>query len=147
MSTREAQDYINAFFEVIPQTVEWIDNIEESVLGGDDLVSPFGRHRRFWLITSKNRKDVLKEARSFLPQSTASDITLESANRLARDGFWDLLRIPIHDALVVEAPQKDAKEVAAHMKQVMEDTAFELMGGFVPFPIDIKIGSNWGELD
>ena len=148
MSTRDAQTYINEFFELIPHTVQWLRDVEEQILGGDDLVSvPYGRHRRFWLITSKNRKDVLKEGRAFLPQAGASDLTLEAANRLARDGFWDLNRILIHDALVVEVPQVEAEDVAHHMKEVMEATGEELFEGYVPFPIDIKIGKNWGELD
>lgn len=146
ISTREAQTYINAFFEVIPHTVKWIEEIKETVLGGDDLVTPFGRHRRFWLITRNNQEDILKEARAFLPQSTASDFTLESANRLARLGFWDNLRIPVHDSLLMEVHRSDAEEVARTMKQVMEETALELSEGYVPFPVDVAIGENWGEL-
>ena len=146
MSTREAQNYINQFFQVIPHTVDWINEIKETILGGEDLVTPFGRHRRFWLITRKNQDDIIKEGRAFLPQSTASDITLEAANRLARMGFWDHLRIPVHDSLLAEAHKTEAEEVAHTMKQVMEETAFELMEGYVPFPVDIAIGNNWGEL-
>lgn len=146
MTTRQAQSYIDQFFEVIPDTVNWIEGIRDTVLGGDDLVTPFGRHRRFWLVTAKNRDDILKEARAFIPQSTASDITLEAANRLARQGFWDNLRIPVHDSLLMEVRREDATEVAHIMKQVMEDTAFELMEGYVPFPVDVVIGDNWGEL-
>jgi len=147
MSVREAQNYIDTFFEAIPDTVEWINNIESSILNGDDLINPFGRHRRFWLITQKNRESVLKEGRSFLPQSTASDITLEAANRLARMGLWDNLRILIHDAIVVECHKDEAEDMASLMKEVMEATAFELAEEYVPFPVDIKVGKNWGELD
>lgn len=146
ISTREAQTYINTFFEVIPHTVQWIEGIKETVLGGDDLVTPFGRHRRFWLITRNNQDDILKEARAFVPQSTASDITLEAANRLARMGFWDNLRIPVHDSLLMEVERSDAEEVARTMKQVMESTATDLMEEYVPFPVDVAIGDNWGEL-
>lgn len=146
MSTREAQTYINGFFEVIPHTVEWIRNVEDQILGGDDLVTPFGRHRRFWLITNQNRHSVLKEGRAFLPQSTASDLTLESANRLARLGLWDQLRIPVHDSLLVEVHKSEEEEIKHLMKKVMEETAEEIMEGYVPFPVDVASGDNWGVL-
>lgn len=144
---RTAQQYIDYFFSMIPDTVNWIKQVEETVLGGEDLVTPFGRHRRFWLITDKNRDSVLKEGRAFLPQSTASDITLEAANRLARLGFWDNIRILIHDAIVMEVPASEAQTVAETMKEVMEMVGMEVNEGYVPFPVDIKIGKNWGELD
>lgn len=146
MTTREAQTYINGFFEVIPHTVQWIRDLEEQVLEGEDLVTPFGRHRRFWLITNNNRDTILKEARAFLPQSTASDFTLEAANRLARAGLWDNLRIPIHDALLVEAHRDEAEEVAHLMQEVMEQTAEEYMDGWIPFPVDVKTANSWGDL-
>jgi DNA polymerase-1 len=146
MSTEQAQAYIDTFFNVIPHTVKWINELEEQVLGGDDLVTPFGRHRRFWLITNNNRRDVLKEARSFLPQSTASDLTLESANRLARQGLWDNLRIPIHDALIVEAPRKNAEEVAVMMRTTMEEVGREVFEDYIPFPVDIQYGDTWGDI-
>ena len=146
MTVAEAEHYIETFFEVIPHTVKWIEELEQRVLEGEDLVSPFGRHRRFWLISDANKKNILKEARAFLPQSTASDLTLKSANRLAALGLGDLLRIPVHDALVLEVPQEEAKEVTHLVKQVMEETGHELFDGYVPFPVDVKVGNNWGEL-
>lgn len=146
ISVREAQDYINKFFEVIPHTVKWIEDLQERVLEGDDLVTVFGRHRRFWLITDNNKNTILKEARAFLPQSTASDFTLESANRLARMGLWDNLRIPIHDALVVEAPRSEAQHVANLVATTMQEVAEEYIDGFIPFPVDVKIGDSWGDL-
>lgn len=147
MSVAEAQHFIDTYFDVIPDTVKWIESVEKRVLEGHDLVSPFGRRRRFWLISDANRKDVLKEARAFLPQSTASDLTLESANRLAEAGLGEYLRIPVHDALVLEVPQKEADEVAHLVAQAMRLTGEELFEGYIPAPVDVGIGRSWGELE
>jgi DNA polymerase-1 len=148
MTVAEARYYIETFFEVIPDTVKWIkEEVEEKVLRGEDLITPFGRHRRFWLISDGNKKNILKEARSFLPQSTASDLTLKSANRLRNLGYGEFLRFPVHDALVAEAPTGVVEEVAAAMKEVMEETGDWLFDGYIPFPVEVKIGQNWGELE
>lgn len=147
LSVREAENYISTFFNIIPETVEWIHKLEASVLEGDDLVSPFGRRRRFWLITDNNKHNVLKEARAFLPQSTASDLTLESANRLVEKGLGEYLRIPVHDALILEVPQTEASEVSSIVRSTMEQVGYELFEGYVNFPVDVGIGPTWGDLE
>lgn len=147
MSVAEATSYINTFFELIPDTVEWINELERRVQDGEDLVNPTGRHRRFWLITDHNKHNVLKEARAFLPQSTASDLTLESANRLAEAGIGEYLRIPVHDALILEVPQKEAGEVADLVAKTMKEVGHELFDGYVKFPVDIGMGPSWGDLE
>lgn len=147
MSVAEAEKYISTFFNLIPDTVKWIENLEKQVLEGEDLVSPFGRRRRFHIITNHNKHNVLKEARAFLPQSTASDLTLESGNRLVKAGYGKHLRIPVHDALILEVPQKEAAQVTAEVKRIMEEVGHELFEGYVKFPVDIGMGPSWAELE
>src|SRR5690606_25060336 len=113
---------------------------------GDDLVTAFGRRRRFWLITDNSKNTILKEARAVLPQSTASDFTLESANRRDRMGLWDTRRIPIHDALVVGAPRSEGRHGATLVATTMQEVAEEYIDRFTPFPVDVKIGDSWGDL-
>ena len=50
--------------------------------------------------------------------------------------------LTVHDELVLEAPTKDAKKVAAFVQETMEG-AFELD---VPIVAEAKIGNNWGEM-
>jgi DNA polymerase-1 len=143
---REAQDYSHQMFAMMPGVSTWRDQIMEQVLlSQEDLVTTFGRHRRFWLITQENKKDVINQALAFKPQSTASDVNLSSFIRLRRD-YGMATRIPVHDSILVECPSRDAPDVARTMVRVMEETAAELLGDFVPFPVDIKYGMNWGEV-
>lgn len=145
MTPKEAQVYLDTWFGLIPKTVAWRDSIKDSILKEQsDLVSPFGRHRRFWLITDDNSKDVVKEGLAFLPQSTASDINVAAACRLRNMGYD--VKLLVHDSTLIECKESDAENTAKVMTEVMERTAADLFTDFVPFPVDVKIGYNWGEV-
>lgn len=141
-----ASQTYNDFMDLIPNVAAWQGVIRETVLRGQDLITPFGRRRRFMLITNENRKSVLNEALSFLPQSTASDICLSAAialrPMLRGHGF---LRLTIHDALVTECPEDKADYVSGLMREVMEAKGREFTD-YVPFTVDTSMGTNWGEL-
>ncbi len=147
ISVAEAREGMRRFFSVIPNIVSFYDDLETQVLHGADIVSPFGRRRRNHLITRENQKDLLKEARAFLPQSTASDICLsafvELRPRLRGIGF---VRNIIHDAILVEVPEDRAEEVGELMKEIMTRKGNELVDGYVNFATDVSIGRNWGEV-
>jgi uracil-DNA glycosylase family 4 len=135
-----------AFLSTIPATVAWQETIKQHVLEGKDLVSPFGRRRRFALITPQTSNDVLKEALSYLPQSIASDICLTALVRLRPKlrgiGF---IRLTIHDALVVEAPLAHLELVSHMLRTEMVQAAREITE-YVPFEVDISYGRSWGDL-
>jgi DNA polymerase I-like protein with 3'-5' exonuclease and polymerase domains len=146
MSVRDAEERLRAFMDLIPATAAWQRKIRKAVLDGEDLITPFGRRRRFYLITDQNKKDVLNEALSFLPQSTASDICLSALIRLRPLlrglGF---IRLTIHDALVVECAERNLEEVSHLLKTEMV-AAGNRIQDYVPFSVDISQGKNWGEL-
>jgi uracil-DNA glycosylase family 4 len=146
MAPSEAQEYLDIFFSVIPTTVAWREEIMRSIVHDqEDLISPFGRRRRFWLITDDNRKDVLKEGLAFLPQSTASDINLAAAYEIQQKHGMNV-KLLVHDSTMVECKEDEADDVALVMTEVMERTAIERFSDFVPFPVDVKIGKHWGEV-
>jgi uracil-DNA glycosylase family 4 len=142
----EAERDYYAFLETIPDTVRWQTSIKNHVLAGKDLVSPFGRRRRFSLITKQNQKDVFNEALSYLPQSIASDICLTALQRLRPKlrgiGF---IRLTIHDALVVEAPEARLEVVSHMLRTEMVQAAAEITT-YVPFEVDVSYGHSWGDL-
>lgn len=146
MSPKEAERKYEAFMELIPATVEWQRLTRQRVRDGNDLITPFGRHRRFRLITQENEKDVMNEALSFIPQSTASDICLSALIRLRpmlRGKAF--IRLTIHDALYAEAHKDKAEEVAAIMRQVMIEEAEKVIT-YVPFDVDTSFGTRLGQL-
>lgn len=146
MSVKEATRRYNDFTALIPGIVKWQQETRRKVLAGEDLVTSFGRKRRFHLITEENQKDVLNEALSHLPQSTASDICLSALIRLRpmlRGIGW--IRLTLHDALVVETPKNNLEVCRDMMKAVMEEEGAKYTD-YVPFPVDFTVGNNWGEL-
>jgi DNA polymerase-1 len=145
----EAKRGMDAWFSMIPDLVKWREGVRQSVLTDqDDLVNFFGRHRRFWLITRENKKDIIKEAYSYYPQSTANDICFDALVALRRslDGTSAAIRIPVHDSLLVECPEEDADDVAALMKVTMQDAAKQFTER-IPFKVDVERGPSWGDLE
>ena len=146
MSEAEAQQYIDTFFNLIPQTVEWRKSVWDDVRNGVDLVSPFGNHRRFWLITKENKRNIEKEAYAFYPQNIVSNILLRSGVRLAKAGMRDMLRIPVHDAWVFECERDQQEDISRLVNHEMMEAARETFTEFVEFPVDIDFGRSWGDI-
>ncbi len=148
VTEQAAQAQIDNFFELIPNVLEWRAQIQSDVLNLKDLVSPYGQHRRFHLITSKNRANILKECLAFLPQNIAAHTTFAAAVEMVKRApeMRDMLRINVHDSWLAEAPIEDANEVGFFMAKVMEETAREKFTDYVPLPAELAYGSNWGEI-
>lgn len=144
MSVVEATRHMTAFQKMIPNIMKFQQGIIETIHAGKDLINPFGRHRRFYLITDANQASVHNEAMSFLPQSTASDICLEAACRLSAQGI-EIVNL-IHDAILIEALPDEAEDIANLMNKVMCGVADEVTGGYVDFATDYKIGPTWADV-
>jgi len=143
---REAQDYLNTFFGVIPHVVAWKAGIKERIFeSGEDLITHFGRHRRFWLITRDNMKDIEKEGYAYIPQSTANDINLTAATVLLVEHGLDV-RLTVHDSILAQVPSGRAEETARLMQETVARVAREQYSDFVPFTTDVAIGKSWGEV-
>jgi uracil-DNA glycosylase family 4 len=146
LSATDGERQYREFLGLFPEVMAWQNMVRAQVMSGNPLVSPFGRRRRFWLITEQNKKDVMNEALSYLPQSTASDICLSALIRvrpmLRGLGF---IRLTIHDALVVECKEVQATEVGEILSSVMAEEGSKFTD-YVPWPVDLSIGKNWGDL-
>lgn len=146
ISVQETASMMREFNNLIPGVVAWQSAIKHKVLSGDDLTTPWGRRRSFWLITEKNRKDVLNEALSYLPQSIASDICATALiNVMPKLDGIATMRLTIHDALVFETHKDRVEEAAAIVRKEMLDAATAFTT-YVPFKVDLSQGFRWGEL-
>ena len=143
ISLPEATRYVREFHNVIPQIVRWKESVKRTLLHDhEDLVTPYGRHRRFWLITAENREDLIKEAIAFYPQSIASDICQTAVCQLVEDGLK--VRLSVYDSIMVECPEADAVEVGHHMEKRMLE-AGRAYSEYIPFDVETKIGRSWGD--
>ena len=140
-----AREHMKKFFAVIPEIVEWQSQIKEGVMNGDDLITPYGRHRRYNLITEANKDSLMNEALAFLPQSTASDMTLTAAcyfNEIAPDLDAKIVNL-VHDATMVDSPIENVDQVIALMEECMLDSAQSVVGDYVKFAVESSYGESW----
>lgn len=153
ISVELARQHMKSFFSVIPEIIAWQSQIRKMVKDGEDLVTPFGRKRRYTLLTDENMQNIMNEALAFMPQSTASDICLRAAirfNQWANDecDYDNAPRIfnLVHDAIMVECAETDAERVTARLSDFMLQSADEAVDGYVKFAVDASVGKSWGEL-
>ena len=146
ISVAETTKLMREFNALIPNVMAWQASVIHEVLSGNDLVTSFGRKRSFWLITDKNRTDVLNEALSFLPQSIASDICLEALIDV-KPKLKDLAttRLTVHDALILECKKSDSIEVAEIVRETMVASG-KRFTDYVPFSVDVSMSDRWGGL-
>lgn len=143
----EARQGMQAFFKVIPEIVEFRERTRQRVLEGKYLETPWGRRRRFGLITDENKKDIMNEALAFIPQSTSSDMCLQAftwARRELRGKAF--IRNIVHDSILAECAPEDAEDVAQTLDRLMLQSAESIVGDYVRFATDYKIGTSWGEV-
>jgi uracil-DNA glycosylase family 4 len=142
----EAQVLRDGFFDLIPSIVRWQHNVKAIVHKTGRLITPFGRQRRFHLITDQNRRDVENEALSFLPQSTASDICLRAFTNV-RPLLKGLayVRLTIHDALVVECAE-DRRDVVGDILTTAMEASGRQFTDYLPFAAGLSYGKSWGDL-
>jgi len=146
----EAQAMLEEWFSRAPGARKYLLQCDADAENGVVLTTPFGRKRRFGLISKENIKDLRNEARNFRIQSIASDLTLISARNMEK-GLRELgakIVNLVHDNIVVEVDDNTAKikEVMKIMKDVMEEVPEYTLRTDVPFGVDFKVGSVWGKL-
>jgi uracil-DNA glycosylase family 4 len=144
MTVEQASVHMKNFQSRIPAIMEFQKEVIARVHRGQDIINPFGRRRRFTLVTEQNASAVHNEAMSYLPQSTASDICVEAACRLQSEGVD--IRNLVHDAILAESRPDESAEVLALMSRTMAEVAEEVVGGYVRFDTDGKVGTSWDQV-
>jgi uracil-DNA glycosylase family 4 len=149
MTLEEAQALIDGWLNQFPQARDYLADCATAVLRGRVLETPFGRRRRFGLVTQESLHMIQNESRNFAIQSVASDLTLHSAMRiqpqLPEGGMIVNL---VHDSILHQLPlDAGAILMAARMAlRTMKYTAEELLQTDFPFEADAKIGFSWGDM-
>lgn len=151
VSVAEARTYLEDWFKRFPQAAEYMAKCCEDVRVGKALVTPFGRHRRFGLITQENIGKLENEARNFVIQSVASDLTLISGMR-AEKPLQELgIKIVnlVHDSILMECPD-DMEVINKAIKivtDIMTTVPKEELNTEVPFDVEFSLGVEWGKLE
>lgn len=148
VSLSEAQAYIDRFYAKMPQLRRWIERQKRIAVREHEVVSMFGRRRRFPLIKDRfHQAEVERQGTNMPVQSSASDITLLAhiriVERLEQEGIEVYVWPHIHDSLTVEVPEEHQEYVCRVVRETMEDVPFE---SAVKFGCDLKTGVHWGTM-
>jgi uracil-DNA glycosylase family 4 len=145
MDVRVAQQHMKVFERTIPNIIAFLEEWADRACRLEPLQTPFGRQRRFHLVTSLNRHEIRNEAKSFPAQSIASDIVLEAAARLTEEYHIFIVNL-VHDAIYADVPKEEAPTTRDLIARVMVEVAEEVTEGYVRFAAEGKIGRSWADV-
>lgn len=135
-SIAECEEMQNRLFRLFPAWAGWRNNLIDLGRRQGFITNPMGRRRYFY---TRNAGSAMI---GFIPQSTVADM------------LWDIIpRVPglvttIHDAVLVEAPAANIREVVQTTQAIMEKPWPEI--GLDKVPTDAKIGlpgESWGDME
>ncbi|MDF2590073.1 MAG: polA [Anaerocolumna sp.] len=148
ISKKEAETYINKYFETYPSVKNFLDGLVTSGKEDGYVTTLFGRRRPIPELSSSNfmqRSFGERVAMNSPIQGTAADI-IKIAMIRVNDKLKELkmrsrLILQIHDELLIEAHKDEIDEVKNILKEEMQHAA----NMSVPLEIDVNTGINWYE--
>jgi DNA polymerase-1 len=150
ISKAEAQKMIDDWLNTYWGARDFLNYCAEAVTKGYYLETPFGRRRRFGLVTPESLHSLQNEARNFPIQSPSSDTTLVAGLELEpiATKFGAQIINLVHDSLLFYVPAKP--EIILEFGQIVNEHMIgipkRLFGYDVPFASDTDIGFTWGDL-
>jgi DNA polymerase-1 len=144
----QARRYIEAYFERYPGIRHYMERTKEEARRAGFVLTPFGR--RCWIpgIAEKNaarRSYAERQAINAPLQGGAADIIKRAMVKLPKAleaaGLSARMLLQVHDELLFEAPEAEARATAAVVQEVMQQAAVLS----VPLVVETGIGLNWGE--
>src|SRR5690348_16067359 len=146
ISRAEAKKVIEDYYNTYKGVRRYMEEVPIRAREHGYVRSIYGRIRPLQGIADRNaniRKAAEREAINMPIQGTASDIVkiamLRVEEEFKRAQLQAKLLMQVHDELLVEAPEGEAKQVAEILKHEME-TAVSLD---VPLIADVGVGDNW----
>lgn len=145
---REAQQYIDRYFEKYPGVLEYMDRIRAQAHDDGFVETVFGR--RLYLPDINARNKMLQQAAERTAinapmQGTAADIIkramINVEKELSSSSYDARMIMQVHDELIVEVAQAQANDVATLLESQMMHAA-ELD---VPLIVEAGIGDSWDE--
>jgi DNA polymerase I len=155
MSFAQSKQFIDKYFEVRGPLLSYLNSLKELARTDGYVETLFGRRRPMPDIKSSNfmvRASAERAAMNMPIQGTEADLMKMAMIAVQQKlDNWSIERsidmmpkqlLQVHDSILVECMEDDAKEVAQMLKTEMEDI-YSLP---VKLDVDVTIGENWGEL-
>jgi DNA polymerase I len=148
----EAADYIKAYFARFPGIRAYMDRVKAECRERGFVETLFGRRCYIPGIRDSNpsrRGYAEREAINAPLQGTAADIIKRAMIRipgaLAKANLRTRMLLQVHDELVFEAPEDEAEQTAAVVKEVMEAAGAPVLKLSVPLVVETGAANNWDD--
>jgi DNA polymerase-1 len=151
ISMKEAQQFVDAYFAGFPNIKKYIDETKKRAKTEGYVETLLGRRRYFPILQTQTRdartnimqRTAEREAINHPIQGTAADIIkLAMINihaELIKRELQTRLILQVHDELILEAPKKEADEVEALVRELMEN-AYQIDPAL---KVEVGVGPNW----
>jgi DNA polymerase-1 len=146
----QAQEFIDHYFEALASVKEFMDATVQQARAQGYVTTLLGRRRPMPELRSPDRQMAAyaERAAANTPlQGSAADIVKVAMVRLAKELPEQFpqatLLLQVHDELVLEAPVEQAPQVAALVREAMEQVV-ELS---VPLTVEAAWGQNWRDVE
>ncbi|MFN7160669.1 MAG: DNA polymerase I [Candidatus Gracilibacteria bacterium] len=146
ISRKEASGFIERYFETYSKVDSFMKGLEANAKDIGCLQTLSGRKRYFPELKSSNRvlyEAAKREAINFPIQGSAADLIkiamLNVAAELKKRKLSSRMVLQIHDELLVEVKEEEAKEVTHLLVEEMQN----VLKLKVPLKVEAGIGDNW----
>ena len=147
ISRKEAQDYINIYFNRYPKIKEYMDKSKENAKQNGYVETILGRRLYLPEIKSKNaiKRNMAERAAINAPmQGTAADIiklAMLNVNKNIITKYPNKIKMimQVHDELVFEVAEDYVDNICNEIKQQMQN----VISLKVPLIVNIDVGNNW----
>lgn len=138
VSTAEAKRVMDGFNSAYPRVPAFKRELEQYVLsnridGMPAIRTPYGR-------LQVADEDKTYKLMNYLVQGTGADVLKLKIAELASTDIGQYMIMPIHDEIIFDVPEEDAKEVMAEAMKIMTCHDFK-----VPLTVDGTIVDRWGD--
>jgi len=144
ISRKEAQEYIDRYFETYPKIKEFIDNTVAEAKETGKTTTIYGRIRPIPELSSSNfmqRQFGERVAMNAPIQGTAADIIkiamIRVHDRLIKEGYQSRLILQVHDELLIETKESEKDAVIVLLEEEMHQVA--------SLSVPLEVGTEWGE--
>jgi DNA polymerase-1 len=144
--TREAQAFIDSYFDRYPKVRELLDTIIRDTRKTGKVRTLFGRQRYVPEIGSRNRNTRAGAERIAVNtpiQGTAADLIkkamLDLSRALDEEALRSRMLLQVHDELVLEVPDAEVDRASELVRATMEG----VYPMEVPLKVDLAVGQSW----
>jgi len=151
---KEAQEFIDRYFETLPGVKNYIEETIESGRQNGYVQTLLGRRRPSPDLHSPKGMERAAAERASINhpiQGTAADIIkiamIAVFDQLQRDKMQTTLMMQVHDELIFEVPPEEKDQVVEMLPKLMCELPASKINMDVPLVIDIGVGKNWNETE